>query len=249
MMKERLKKRGINIGRARTRWSTYRLYNYYVTQKHPKSDPRYLAYGMQKRTLTRIEVAEHPERIQIRTGTGRKISARAIIRKRDRMQRKLLEREMPGNITISYSHYYKTVDKLMDWVTYHVRPPLIITIPTIEKARHRLIYVADDIINIVKKIVELRKTTYRNYVVGGRIIAYTKNITTTDGEENPQINVSIAWVHIDRIENLQGSLQEGFNSLIKPLYNYGGKAMIVMTAVDLKFTTNERALNIDRLRM
>lgn len=248
-----LKKKGINIGRAKTKWSVYRLYNFYITQKHPKSTPRYQAYATQKRLMSRIDTAEHPEKITIRTGTGQKIKASSIIKRYDRESREEFERSLPPNISFQYGKKYRTVDKVRDHGIYIIQPPIEATVVTLDHARKRAMQVTQELIDIIHIAQRTRRRFYQNYDVGGRIVAEGRNFDTSDDmPKNPPIVVSFPWTGLFRPDDMfYGTfMEQGFDDVFKALHATSAqdKAKVIIYRVELKFSTDKRPSNIDRLR-
>jgi hypothetical protein len=247
-----LKKKGINIGRARTTWSVYRLYNYYITQRHPKSSPRYLAYGTGKQFERRIETAKEPEKILVRTGTGKKVSAASVIRRLDKESQKEFERELPSNVTFTYGKRYTANDKIRDPGIYQILPPIKASVLTIEQARKRAQLVTDDIINIIHIAQRTRKRFYVNYDIGGNIIAEGRNFNISGGPKNPPIIVTFPTTGLYRDDHYfqRALMDQGFEDVFKALYAVSAqdKAVIIIYRVELKIITDRRPSNISRLR-
>jgi len=245
-----LKKKGINIGRARTKGSVYRLYNYYITQKHPKSTPRIYAYAMEKRLLQRIDSAPEPDKVEVRTGTGRKVPVRNFIRRMDRESQKEFERSLPPNMSFQYGKRFRTVDKVRDFGVYEILPPIKANLVTVDHARKRAQQVVDELITIIHIAQWRRGRFYKNYDVGGRIIAEGHNFDIRDGPQNPPIVVSLPWTGLYKDDWLfqKSFMAEGFENVFKTLFGYSEKASVTITRVELKFSTDRRPSNVDRLR-
>lgn len=224
-----------------------RLYSFY--HRHPLSTPRNLAYGYPQRIEQKIE--KYGEKAIIRSPKG-KLSIKQYVKKTDKRQETEIINKVPVNVTLSFKHYYRTVDKLMDWMTYHITPPITATTVTVGKARKRAKKVQEDIVNIIHMVRNARATSYKNYDIGGRLTAQTRNVETMNGEKNPPLIIAMAWTNLSRPDEFfYGTMNEAFETAFKVLYGVSAQAnaMVIITAVEIKFTTDKRPSNYDRLRM
>jgi hypothetical protein len=248
-----LKKKGINIGRARTKWTIYRLYNFYITQHHPKTTPVTYAYATSKKTFSSIEQSKTPEKMMVRTGTGKKVSARNLIRKLDQTNRKEFERSLPRNVSFQYGRTYRTVDKVRDQGTFIIDPPIAATVLTLDHAHKRAEQVISQLLDVIHLAQRFRGRFYKDYVVGGKIVAEGRNFDTSDDmPKNPPIVVSMPWTGLYREDFMfhRMFMDQGFEDVFKVLHATSAqdKAKVIIYRVELKFSTNRRPSNTDRLR-
>lgn len=251
--KQALKKKGVIIGRARTPRVVNRLYRYYIRQHHPASDPRDYAYGMQKRVEQRIETTEKPEKMMVATGTGKRVQVKSIIRKQERMSIKEFERALPPNVTFHYGKTFRTVDKIRDYGSFEIIPPIRASVITIDKARKRAELVTKEIIEVIHIAQRIRQRFYKNYDVGGKIIAKGHNFEKHDKMvKNPPIIVALPWTGLHRPDEYfhMMLMEQGFEEVFQALYAKSAqdKASVTISRVELKFTTDKRPSNIDRMR-
>jgi len=251
--KKALEKKGIIIGRARTPRVVNRLYRYYIRQRHPASDPRDYAYGMRTRVEQRIERSTRPERMTVATGAGKRVPVKTIIRKREQMSIREFERALPPNVSFHYGKTFRTVDKIRDYGVFQIIPPIRASVLTIEKARKRARSVTEEIIAVIHLAQRLRGAFYKNYDVGGKIIAKGRNFETHDEMgKNPSIVVSLPWTGLHRPDDYfrMMLMDQGFEEVLQALYAKSAqeKASVTILRVELKFTTDKRPSNIDRLR-
>lgn len=251
--KRLLKKKGINIGRAKTKSSVYRLYNFYITQKHPKSAPRFQAYATTKRFEAALIASEKPEQMHVRTGTGKRIKAQRLIRTFDKESREDFNRALPPNVTFQYGKTYKTVDKIRDQGIYLIEPPIRATVMTLDQAQKRAQLVTDDLIAIVHAAQRTRGRFYKDYSVGGKIIARGKHFQTDEGLASVDIVIPFPWTGLYREDFLfqRTFMDQGFNDVLKTLNNVSAQenAVVIIERVEIKFSTNRRPSNVDRLRV
>jgi hypothetical protein len=112
--RSQLKKKGIDVGRVKGKWTLYRLYNYYVTQHHPKSDPRYLAYSTRKRFESRVMTHPEPERLKVKTGSGRTIPYKTIVVRERRRIDKQTEQTLMPNMSVKLNRHLAWSKKMLD---------------------------------------------------------------------------------------------------------------------------------------
>jgi len=239
--KQALQRKGVNIGRAKTKSAVYSLYHFYVTQKHPKSMPRYLAYRTEKRFETRVETAEQPEKIMVRTGTGQKISARQLLRKLDKSTAREVKHELPPVATmIGTSKRFKS-GKRDDGFRYRLDPSLEINFLNYKSKLQRLHSVhIPEITEVIDLLYKWRGRFYGSRIIGAAIFFDTEN--TPDFTNNPR-----GVKFTSREEFPEYLFDMLYELIVTDILRHYKDAIITIKYIEVYIRTQQHPSNIEQL--
>lgn len=250
---QQLKKKGIidNQGRnpvsgrkIQGKWTIYRLYKFYITDRHKKSEPYFQAYSLRKATYARIE--QHGPRVKIATPEGLKTGS-SFVRGQDTRTEKELIRRLPPQVTPRFGRYYKTVQHVRDEFIYSIRPPIVASEVNYTVMIKRSMQVVSEIVSIIAHYLKIRGELYRNHAVGSIVHYNTDNLTTASGVENPSGYIRVPWITIQNRSLIEAAMQEAFETAIHMIFKYP-QAIVEIYRVDVYISTKFRSGNIDLIR-
>lgn len=207
--KRLLKKKGINIGRAKTKWSVYRLYNFYITQKHTKSTPRYLAYATSKRFEQRLAETEHPERIKVRSGTGKFVSLRRRTLHSEKRSKEDIEAAFSNKIDVDLGNWYPTVRRTRDLIRLnykkffyekgvkfdYIKATQDTIVPAVIRAYTKITPI---IASIIEYTIKKRGSVYSTHQVSIQALGRTVHLVVYKGgrdqKTNPKVGRTTAFM-------------------------------------------------------
>jgi hypothetical protein len=230
--------------RIQGKWTIYRLYKFYVVDRHPRTDPYFQAYSLRKATYARIE--EHGAKVIVSTPKGKKTGVR-FIRDEDTRTEKILTRRLPENVEPRFGKYYKTVQHVRDEFTYRIRPPINASQLNYDAAFKRATRVTSEIVGILDLFLGTRRNLYKDKAVGSIVRYKTKNIRTNTGIDNPEGWIRVPWITITNKRLVEAAMLEAFETALQIVFKYP-EGVVRIDRVDVYISTKFRGGNIDLLR-
>lgn len=230
--------------RIQGKWTIYRLYKFYVVDRHPKTDPYFLAYSLRKATYARIE--EHGAKVIVSTPKDKKTGVR-FIRDEDIRTEKALIKRLPENVEPRFGKYYKTVQHVRDEFTYRIKPAIVASQVNYDACIRRSQKVTRDIVDILDLFLKTRGNLYRDKAVGSIVRYKTKNITTHDGTINPEAWIRVPWITITNKSLVEAAMLEAFEMALQIVFKYP-EGVVRIDRVDVYISNKFRSGNIDLLR-
>lgn len=209
--KRLLKKKGINIGRAKTKSTIYYLYNFYIKKKNKKTAPRYLAYRTSKRFEEKFAASEHPERIKVRSGTGKFISLRRRTLYSERRAKEEIEEAFSNKIDVDLGNWYPTVRRTRDIIRMnyrkfyyekgvkfeYIKATQDTIVPAVITAYTKITPI---IANIIQHVIEKRGNVYSTHQVSVQALGSTVHLTIHKGgrdqKTNPKVGRTTAFMSL-----------------------------------------------------
>jgi len=230
--------------RIQGKWTIYRLYKFYIIDKHRKTDPYFLAYSLRKRTFARIERLGPKTRVSTPSGMR---TGRQFIRDIDKETERSLNKKLPGNVSPRYGRYYKSVQHVRDEFIYSLRPPIHASQLSFDSAMKRAENVTDEIVGIIDMFLKVRGALYRNHAVGSIVHYDTEHVTTASGVENPSGWIRVPWITIQNRDLIRAAMLEAFETAFMIVFKYP-KGSVSVFRVDVYISTKFRGGTIDLLR-
>jgi hypothetical protein len=230
--------------RIQGKWTIYRLYKFYIVDRHPRTDPYFQAYSLRKATYERIE--KQGAKVIVSTPKGKKTGVR-FIRDEDTRTEKALIRKLPENVDPRFGKYYKTVQHVRDEFTYRIKPAIVASQVNYDQCVKRSMKVTREIIGILDLFLSTRRSLYKDKAVGSIVRYKTKNITTHDGTINPESWIRVPWITITNRSLVEAAMQEAFETALQIVFNYP-EGVVRIDRVDVYISNKFRSGNIDLLR-
>lgn len=226
------------------KWTVYRLYKFYIIDKHRKTEPYFQAYSQRKAMYARIE--KQGGSLQVLTPSGKK-TASSFIRGEDIQTEKELTKKLPVYVSPSFGKYYRSVQHIRDEFTYSIRPPIVVSEVNYRSMLRRAEEVSRELVDIIHQYLRIRGELYRNHAVGAILFYDTDNVTTSSGLNNPSGHIRMPWITIQNYSIIEDALNECFETAFNIIFKYP-KAIVEIYRVDVYISTKFRSGNIDLIR-
>jgi len=253
----RLRKKGIDVKRVTTKWTLYRLYNYYITQRHPKSDPKYLAYATGKRLEARVQKMKEPEKLRVTTGSGKRIPyKKLILKERIDIDRATQETLMP-NMSVTLNRHLGWSKKMLDVLRVQIGETF--TEDNYQKKLKDLAhYVHEVVMPAIEKMMEIRKKYYTQgeHLIGMKINFVTSDSMKTLDDTGMEVMVNsfhstVVYNPLDytdqRMQKLEQRLIEAIERGALKVFDYKNIS-VTLENIEIAFITRGYEEGIERLR-
>lgn len=226
------------------KWTVYRLYKFYVIDKHRTTEPYFQAYSLRKATYERIE--RLGKKAVVSTPKGKKTGV-AFIREEDERTEKKLLSKLPSHVSPVFGKYYRTVQHVRDEFIYRIRPPITVTQLNYNAAHKRSENVVSDIVGILDLFLSSRKNLYRDKAVGSIVRYRLVGIEMRTGEDHVEAWIRVPWITITNRSLISAALLEAFETCMEIVFKYP-KGIVKIDRVDVYISNKFRSGNIDLLR-
>jgi len=252
-----LRKKGIDVRRVKGKWTLYRLYNFYITQHHTKSEPKYLAYSTSKRLEARVQKMAEPEKMKVTTGSGKRIPyKKLILKERQRIDRDTEATLLP-NMSVRLNRHLGWSRKMLDVLRIQIGETF--TEDSYKKQLKKLEhYVHENVMPAIEKMMEIRK---KYYVQGEHLIGMKINFVTTEGMKTTddtgmevmvnEFHSTVVYNPLDytthRMQHLEMRLLEAIERGALKVFDYKNLG-VTLDNIEIAFITRGYEEGIERLR-